>query len=92
MIDRKVLGDMVFVDPHKKSILENILHPVIKTMVNEKKKQLEKLKISLAIYDVPLLFEKNMQTDFDCVLLVATDRGIVYERLERGRSFYKEKN
>ena len=91
MIDRKTLGDIVFTDPHKKSILENILHPIIKTMVDEKKKQLEQSKVGLAIYEVPLLFEKDMQAEFDCVLLVAADRDIIYERLKKDRSLTEKK-
>ncbi len=91
MIDRKALGDIVFADLHKKAILENILHPIIKAMVEERKKQLKKSKTSLAIYDVALLFEKNMQAKFDCVLLVAADKDVVYKRLKKSRSLTKEK-
>ena len=91
VIDRKMLGDIVFTDPHKKSILENILHPTVKDMINQRKKQLEQLKTTLAICEVPLLFEQNMQSEFDYVLLVAADKKIIYERLKKRRSLTKRK-
>lgn len=90
IIDRQVLRDIVFCDPHKKAILETILHPFINTMVAQKKKQLEQLNTALAICEVPLLFEKHIQAEFDCVVLVAADKEIVYERLKKNRSLTKE--
>ena len=90
LIDRQILRDIVFCHPHKKTILETILHPVIKTMVCQKKKQLEQLNTTLAIYEAPLLFEKNMQTEFDYVLLLAADKEIVYERLQKSRRLTKQ--
>ena len=91
IIDRKKLGDIIFASPDKKSLLEDILHPIIKTMVNKKRKQLEQLKTTLAIYDVPLLFEKNMQNEFDHIVLIAADKEIVYERLKKSRFITKKK-
>ena len=90
IINRKILGDIVFSSPQKKSILEKVLHPIIKTMVSQKKEHLEKLKTPLAIYDVPLLFEKNMQAEFDYILLVAANKEVVYKRLEKSRSITKK--
>ena len=91
IINRKVLGDIVFTDPRKKSILENILHPIVKGMINQRKTQLEQLKTTLTICEVPLLFEQNMQSEFDYVLLVAADKKIIYERLKKRRSLTKKK-
>jgi len=90
IIDRQALRDIVFCDPHKKAILETILHHVITTMVAQKKKQLEQLNTALAICEVPLLFEKHIQAEFDCVILVAADKEIVYKRLKTNRSLTKE--
>ena len=91
IINRNILGDIIFANPQKKSFLENILHPIIKIMVDREKKQLEQSKTAVAFYDVPLLFEKNIQAEFDHALLIAADRQIVYERLEKSRSITKKK-
>ena len=82
-IDRKALGRIVFSDSRKKAILEGILHPEIKAMVDQCRRDLEVTGRPLAVYDVPLLFEKNIEDEFDFIVLVACDREIVFKRLEK---------
>lgn len=81
-IDRKKLGSIVFKDPSKKLLLESILHPLIQSEVAYQKKKYEDLGHKLVFYDVPLLFEKNLNNQFDAVVLVYSDEGLQRERLK----------
>lgn len=82
-IDRKALAQVIFNDFKKKTLLEDILHPEIAHMANQEKKALLASNKPLAIYDVPLLFEKNMQSEFDKTVLVASDQRRVFQRLQK---------
>lgn len=89
-INRRSLGRIIFNNPQKKAILENILHPEIKAMTYQRKKALEESQIPVAVYDVPLLFEKNMQSEFDFIVLVACDPKLVMERLQKRKNNLEE--
>jgi dephospho-CoA kinase len=69
-LDRSRLGRVVFKDQEKLKKLETILHPKIQELRSRERLKLEQAGHALAFYDVPLLFEKNMQSEFDAVLLV----------------------
>ncbi len=71
-LDRKKLASKVFGQKASLEKLENILHPVIRKLAAESREQLKAQKNALAFYDVPLLFEKNMQSLFDKTVLVTT--------------------
>lgn len=82
-LDRKKLARLIFSDSTKKDILEGILHPLIKDEVQALRAQFEKSGVQRCFYDVPLLFEKNLKNQFDCVVLVWCDRVIQMDRLTR---------
>jgi len=81
-IDKKKLADIIFNDDQRKQELEEILHPLIlKKIIDES----ELSKIFIA--EVPILFESNMHSYFDLIILVKTDLEIVKKRLlSRGLS------
>ena len=80
-IDRKKLGQIIFSDINQKNVLENILHPLIRDEVQNLKKYYEKNGAQICFYDVPLLFEKNMQDQFDQIVLVWCSPNTQLERL-----------
>lgn len=80
-IDRKKLGEIIFQDLKKKKELENILHPLIHAQVQRLKVQYQKQAQRMCFYDVPLLFENNLQEQFDDVVLVWCDFQIQLARL-----------
>lgn len=80
-IDRKKLGQIVFNDQKSKKVLEEILHPLIRTEVNNQKELLIKRGDKLAFYDVPLLFEKDLQKNFDSTVLIWCDPQTQINRL-----------
>lgn len=72
-LNRKSLGQIIFNDADKRHQLENILHPLIQDEVARQKAGYSQQKVKLCFYDVPLLFEKDLQKNFDRVVLVWCD-------------------
>jgi dephospho-CoA kinase len=66
-IDRALLGRVIFSDKRAKAGLERATHPLI---LKEMKRIVSKLT-GVVIVDVPLLFEKNLQKNFDATILIA---------------------
>lgn len=82
-IDRKILASLVFQDAEKLLKLESIVHPAVITRVSEIRESLP--DTSIVVYDTPLLVEKQLQDQFDEVLIVSADEDIRKERLvQRG--------
>ncbi len=69
-LHRKKLAEAIFSDAKKRLRLEQILHPLIQEGRAKERLNLERQGCELAFYDVPLLFEKNLQGEFDAVVLV----------------------
>lgn len=66
-INRALLGRVIFSDKRAKLSLERATHPLI---LKEMKELIGKLK-GVVIVDVPLLFEKKLQNNFDATILIA---------------------
>ena len=80
-IDRKKLGQIIFNNPAEKDKLESILHPLIQQKVQSLKAEYKAQNFSICFYDVPLLFEKKLETQFDAVILVYAQPLIQLQRL-----------
>lgn len=82
-IDRVVLAKEVFGNPKKLLQLEEIIHPLVQEEVARQRQWLKEQGHTWAVYDVPLLFEKNLKSQFDFVLVVSvTDAKTQIERLK----------
>lgn len=82
-IDRKKLGQIVFQDKQKVLELEKIIHPFVQAAVAKLRADWTAQGHSVAFYDVPLLFEKNLEKQFDKILLVYTQPDIQRERIQK---------
>lgn len=80
-IDRKSLGNKVFASEKLRSTLEGIIHPYVRDKVKEKRRLFEIAGHALAVYDVPLLFEKSLQDEFDHTLVVYLPVDVSIQRL-----------
>lgn len=69
-IDRAALAKIVFSDRQKLEKLESISHPEVRLAVENAKDEHKKNNQKYLFYDVPLLFEKNMEKSFDLVVMV----------------------
>ncbi|RYZ78766.1 MAG: dephospho-CoA kinase, partial [Proteobacteria bacterium] len=69
-LNRQLLGSMVFGRVAELKKLEAILHPLVREKIAAERARLLARGESAVFYDVPLLYEKQMETDFDAVVLV----------------------
>lgn len=80
-VDRAALGRLVFQDKKKLETLEMMIHPKVRDEVARLRVLLENKGVKAAFYDVPLLFEKNMEPMFNHILVVSASEPIRRERL-----------
>lgn len=82
-IDRKKLAELVFQNPEQLAKLEAIIHPAVIDRVMQIRESLP--ETSIVVYDTPLMFEKQLQSQFDKVLIVSADTELRRSRLlDRG--------
>jgi len=83
-IDRNKLAKAVFGHSEKLLQLENLIHPFVQEEVLNQRSWLKDQHHQWAVYDVPLLFEKNLKSQFDFVLVVSvTDVTTQISRLKQ---------
>lgn len=80
-LDRRKLGALVFADPQKLRVLESIVHPWIRKKTSQLRAQLEAKNVSIAFYQIPLLYEKNLAAEFDIVVVVGCSEEQQRQRL-----------
>ncbi len=71
-IDRKALGNIVFGDVKKRSLLNSIVHPAIAVRTQALFSELCKNGERLACYDAPLLIESGRAESFRPIVVVTT--------------------
>lgn len=81
-IDRAKLAEKVFKSSESRLKLEQIVHPWVQDEVRKKKEELRQQNYSFAIYDVPLLFEKDLEAQFDQTLLISSSESTQRNRLK----------
>lgn len=80
-LDRGKMAELVFSDPSQRHELEAILHPLIRERFEQVLDALEKAGHEVAIYEVPLLFEKNLQYEMKATVLVTADEAVRIHRV-----------
>lgn len=80
-IDRRKLRKIVFDDPAARKKLEAIIHPRVRALADERIRELAAAGNSVIVYEVPLLFEGNLQDGLRPVILVACDVATQRQRL-----------
>ena len=79
-MDRKYMGELVFNNPGERIKLNEIVHPKVREIMEEKKQQFLNEGHNV-IMDIPLLFENELQDTVDEVWLVYTSESIQIDRL-----------
>lgn len=79
-MDRKYMGDLVFNYPGERIKLNEIVHPIVREIMEEKKQQFLKEGHNV-VMDIPLLYENELQDTVDEVWLVYTSESIQIDRL-----------
>lgn len=80
-LDRKALGARVFSDASERAKLEAIVHPRVRTEQRRMRTELSQSGASIAFYDVPLLFEKDLESDFDATVAIVCSEAVQLSRL-----------
>ena len=70
-LDRKKLRKMVFDNPAARQRLESIIHPKVRALAEKSIHELEAAGHVIIVYEVPLLFEGQLQLWLRPVILVA---------------------
>jgi len=80
-LDRAALGTVVFREPAARRGLEAIVHPAVYGAIAHWLDRMEESATTLAVADIPLLFETGRQGDFDVVVVAACDAPTQLARL-----------
>ena len=84
-IDRAKLRQIVFADPKEREALERITHPRIGARRQELLREARERGVKVVVSVIPLLFEKGMEGEFDCVVLVDAPEEVRLARLKEYR-------
>ncbi len=79
--NRKEISSIVFASPLRRRKLEKALHPLVWREVRSRLDSLRKQGKSLAIVEVPLLFEAKWEKRFDSTIFVKAPRKKCIQRL-----------
>lgn len=80
-LDREAMARLVFQNESKRKILESLIHPRVAEEQNKRLTALEDQGQSVAIVDIPLLYEVGWERFVDLVIVVYIPRHIQEERL-----------
>ena len=81
VIERKILGKIVFADAEKRKILEQILHPKVVALEEKFVKKQRNLGAKLVVLDIPLLFETGAENRVDYTVVVTAPKFIQRRRV-----------
>jgi dephospho-CoA kinase len=80
-LDRKRLGALVFADVDARKRLNSLLHPLVRQLAQQRFSELAASGVTLAAYDVPLLFEVGLEQSLRPVVVVSADDAARLERV-----------
>lgn len=89
-LNRELLGEYVFNDPDARNTLNQILHPKILIRSLERMQEAYATKKRPIFYDAALLVESGSYTNFEGLIIVATDPDIQRERLMQRNQLTQE--
>jgi dephospho-CoA kinase len=80
-LDRKRVAGLVFADSAARKRLNGIVHPIVRRLSQEHFAELDRQGVTLAAYDVPLLFEVGLEQALRPVVVVAVDEATQLARV-----------
>ena len=89
-IDRRKLGAIVFADPDQLARLNGIMHPLMATMVEQRKAQLKADGESVAVVEAAVLFEAGWDSLVDEVWTTNAPADAVVDRLRQRNGLSEE--
>ena len=80
-LNRKVLRQIMISDAQHLKIIERFIHPRITKLMNRQMSEAENRGKTLILVEVPLLFEKRIEKQFQVIILVTADKAVKIKRL-----------
>ena len=91
VVDRRRLGDRVFGDEDALARLEGIIHPLVRGVQDDFLRVCARRRASLALLDIPLLFELGLDDRCDATIVVSAPRFIQAQRVLSRPGMTREK-
>ena len=89
-IDKKYISNKIFSDKKIKFQLEKYIFSSLRKKRNQIINREKRKKTKIIIFDIPLLFENNLQNDYDIVISIIANRKTRYKRLKKSRNMSME--
>jgi len=90
-LNRPLLASIIFANPEKRSLLESILHPLIRKRWLKKLAELRRSGTPVVAYVIPLLFESHtLMPELEKVILVAAPEDLRIRRIMTRDGFTQE--
>lgn len=90
-VDRGRIAKIVFDDPIQRERLEGLIYPLLANRRRERISQLqEDEKVSAIVLDSPLLYEKGLSDQCDCVIFVEADEPVRLRRVDERRGWDRQ--
>ena len=86
-MDRAKVGDIIFNDPARRKVLNDIIHPAIRQEMMQQRHEYLIEGYKTIIMDIPLLFESRLQHLVDKILVVSVTEENQFNRLVERNGF-----
>lgn len=91
-INKKILSKIIFNDGKAKQKLEELIHPLVKIVRKEFFTKCEKRgDVLFAVCETPLFFEKGLEKEFDCSVLITASLDLRIDRFIKSGKGDQEK-
>lgn len=80
-LDRAALAGIVFSSAVELAKLEALIHPLVQELTRKRRAELANSGHHLSFYDVPLLFEKKLESQFDAIVVVSAPLEVCVQRV-----------
>mgnify|MGYP001766586832 CR=1 FL=1 len=90
-VDRQALAERVIADPNLLQKIERAVHPLVKERQSAFLASAREAGVSIAVLDIPLLFETGREAEVDCVIVASARADIQRERALRRPGMNPEK-
>ncbi len=88
-INKKYISNVIFSDKNIKLKLENYIFKIIRKEREAFIRNQRKRKTNIIFLDVPLLFESNLNTNFDYIISIISTKKERYKRLKKSKKTSK---
>jgi dephospho-CoA kinase len=91
IVNRKILGQIVFADKEKLKLLEDILHPLVQQMEGAFIAKAHRMGVKMVVLDIPLLFETAGENRVDYTVVVSAPALLQRQRVMGRKGMTAEK-